>query len=224
MNTISSLLESCSGRDQILRLIYYGTLCVSDTKFCHRFLGSKLTVFCNQISECRTFLRLFDDIPMLNYTLSYGLGDEEEDILMSLCGVAVNICDQLYYPFEHVAWAADKRLLSIKSDRWWTISTICWAFSVYFSFCKCLRYFSILERRKENKRLSDENDRLELKEIAKLQFNELLTMAQCLANLVHAIHWLPSGVLWAGRLKEWQIGILGTFATVLSLYQTIFKI
>lgn len=61
---------------------------------------------------------------------------------MRFCGLAVNLLDQVYYPLEHVAWAADCKLLKIKSDPWWTASTICWALSMYFMIFKYVHNIS----------------------------------------------------------------------------------
>ena len=39
-------------------------------------LGNRLLLFSAQLSHCRTVLRLFDDLSMLAYSRSYGLGPE----------------------------------------------------------------------------------------------------------------------------------------------------
>ena len=61
---------------------------------------------------------------------------QEPDRYMQFCGVIVNIFDQFYYPAEHIAWAADKGLLSCRSDKWWLASTICWVLSLYFNLAR----------------------------------------------------------------------------------------
>lgn len=43
-------------------------------------LGKKLLLFSAQLSQCRTTLRLFDDLSMLAYSHSYGLGGEVSSI------------------------------------------------------------------------------------------------------------------------------------------------
>lgn len=62
--------------------------------------------------------------------------------------------------------------------------------------------------------------REKLQNLSRLQLNQLLTALRCASDLLHAIHWLPEGILWAGKLKKWQIGALGTFSSVLSLIQS----
>lgn len=39
-------------------------------------LAKKLLIFSSKISGARTTLRLIDDIPLLRYTLEYGLGKQ----------------------------------------------------------------------------------------------------------------------------------------------------
>ena len=49
---------------------------------------------------------------------------------MRWISVLTNVADQLYYPCEHVAWAADAELIKVKSDGWWLISTVLWGTSL----------------------------------------------------------------------------------------------
>ncbi|XP_054280549.1 peroxisomal membrane protein 11C [Macrosteles quadrilineatus] len=212
---INNQLESYDGRDKILRLIGYTSYLVSGlTK------NRALSRFGDSVSECRTILRLLDDLPMLTHTLAYGLGRKEPDMHMQVCGVVVNILDQLYYPLEHVAWAADRGLISLRSDHWWTASNACWAFSLYFSIARSLRYLSLLHNHSKHFDLSDANMREEFKKNQRLQLRELMSGVRSACDLAMAIHWMPDGFLWAGTLKEWHIGALGTLSTVLSLVQS----
>ncbi|KAL2764243.1 peroxisomal membrane protein 11C isoform 3, partial [Daubentonia madagascariensis] len=48
---------------------------------------------------------------------------------------------------------------------------------------------------------------------------EALTLLSNLADLANAVHWLPRGVLWAGRFPPWLVGLLGTVSSLLSMYQ-----
>lgn len=50
--------------------------------------------------------------------------------MLRCMSVLINIADQLYYPCEHVAWAADAELIKVKSDKWWTLSTVLWGVSL----------------------------------------------------------------------------------------------
>lgn len=49
--------------------------------------------------------------------------------------------------------------------------------------------------------------------------SEVLTLLSNLADLANAVHWLPPGVLWAGRFPPWLVGLMGTISSLLSIYQ-----
>lgn len=51
--------------------------------------------------------------------------------------------------------------------------------------------------------------------------SEVLTVLSNLADLANAVHWLPPGVLWAGRFPVWLVGLLGTVSSLLSVYQAV---
>jgi peroxin-11C len=77
IDDISKFLSTHNGRDNVIRMLSYAT------KLAAALVSSeetvlKLETISGQLSACRTVLRLFDDIPMLNYTLTYGLGKEVE--------------------------------------------------------------------------------------------------------------------------------------------------
>lgn len=55
---------------------------------------------------------------------------QEEDKVLRCMSVMINVADQLYYPCEHVAWAADAELIKVKSDKWWILSTVLWGVSL----------------------------------------------------------------------------------------------
>lgn len=55
---------------------------------------------------------------------------KEDDPGVRWICVLNNVADQLYYPCEHIAWAADAELIKIKSDKWWLFSTVLWGASL----------------------------------------------------------------------------------------------
>lgn len=55
---------------------------------------------------------------------------QEEDAGVRWISVLTNVADQLYYPCEHIAWAADAELIKVKSDKWWLLSTALWGTSL----------------------------------------------------------------------------------------------
>ncbi|RLV90736.1 hypothetical protein DV515_00014328 [Chloebia gouldiae] len=63
---------------------------------------------------------------MLRHSCSYGLGPEGEDALVRGLSVLCNVANQLYYPCEHLAWAADVGIVRAGSRQWWARSTALW--------------------------------------------------------------------------------------------------
>lgn len=70
-------VDTYGGRDRIMRILYYSSQLVGGLTTSDK-LAQKLDILSDQINSCRTVMRLFDDAPMLCYTLSYGLGKEVE--------------------------------------------------------------------------------------------------------------------------------------------------
>lgn len=69
LQAINMFLNNYNDRDKLLRLLQYSLQLVSGIK-----KSEALSNVINLINECRTTLRLFDDIPMLMHSLSYGFG------------------------------------------------------------------------------------------------------------------------------------------------------
>lgn len=55
---------------------------------------------------------------------------QDEDALVRGLSVLCNVADQLCYPCEHVAWAADTGVIRGRSQRWWAASTALWGLSL----------------------------------------------------------------------------------------------
>lgn len=55
---------------------------------------------------------------------------QEEDAIVRWLSVLSNLADQLYYPCEHIAWAADADVIRTNSHKWWTLSTAFWGLSL----------------------------------------------------------------------------------------------
>ncbi|XP_004689033.1 PREDICTED: peroxisomal membrane protein 11C [Condylura cristata] len=185
-------------------------------------VGTRLLVLSSQLSHCRTVLRLFDDLAMLVYTAQYGLGAEGEDAFVRCVSVLGNLADQLYYPCEHVAWAADAKILHVDSARWWTLSTSFWGLSLLLGTARSLWMVLKLRRRLRSPAEGGAASRLPRSKRRALQAqarSELLALLSNLADLANAVHWLPPGVLWAGRFPPWLVGLLGTTSSLLSVYQ-----
>ncbi|XP_071308206.1 peroxisomal membrane protein 11C isoform X2 [Agelaius tricolor] len=119
-------LETHRGRDRAVRALSYGCQLAGAALPGPGGLPGGLLAASAQLSSCRTALRLFDDLAMLRHSCSYGLGPEGEDALVRGLSVLSNVANQLYYPCEHLAWAADVGIVRAASQRWWTRSTALW--------------------------------------------------------------------------------------------------
>nr|XP_034972923.1 peroxisomal membrane protein 11C isoform X2 [Zootoca vivipara] len=198
-----ALLETHRGRDRAVRTLGYGCQLTGGALATRSHpaespLGQSLLAISAQLSHCRTVLRLFDDLSMLAYSRQYGLGPKEEDPAVRWLSVANNVADQLYYPCEHLAWAADAKVIRGDSGKWWVLSTLLWATSLLLGIAR-----------------KDSLQRVRARARA-----EALTVAGNLADLCNAVHWLPPGVLWAGRFPPWLVGLLGTTSSLIGVYQT----
>uniref|UniRef100_A0A4W6D9N2 Peroxisomal biogenesis factor 11 gamma n=1 Tax=Lates calcarifer TaxID=8187 RepID=A0A4W6D9N2_LATCA len=173
-------------------------------------LGKSLLLFSAQLSQCRTVLRLFDDLSMLAYSHSYGFGAEEEDLGLRWISVLTNVADQLYYPCEHIAWAADAELIKVKSDKWWLYSTVLWGTSLLLGILRSLRVLQLLKKKLKKCVALSSAGRCE---------GRFYPVLSCMADLSNAIHWMPPGFLWAGRFPNWLVGLMGTTSSLIGLFQ-----
>ncbi|XP_019658058.2 peroxisomal membrane protein 11C isoform X2 [Ailuropoda melanoleuca] len=244
---LASALESYRGRDRLIRTLGYcfqlvGGVLVERSPASSE-VGTCLLTLSSQLSHCRTILRLFDDVAMFVYTKQYGLGAEEEDIFVRCVSVLGNLADQLYYPCEHIAWAADARILRVDSARWWTLSTAFWGLSLLLGIARSLRMILMLRRRLRGPAVAFTRydpgfcpekgrhlppswgpcrlPRTKRRAMEAQVQSEVLTLLSNVADLANAVHWLPPGVLWAGRFPPWLVGLLGTVSSLLSVYQAV---
>uniref|UniRef100_A0A3Q0R8W6 Peroxisomal biogenesis factor 11 gamma n=1 Tax=Amphilophus citrinellus TaxID=61819 RepID=A0A3Q0R8W6_AMPCI len=211
LESLVQLLESYRGRDKVIRTVCYGSQLVggvlsrkAETDIRSQQLGKSLLLFSAQLSHCRTVLRLFDDLSMLAYSHSYGLGNREEDGAVRWISVLNNVADQLYYPCEHIAWAADAELIKVKSDKWWLFSTVLWGTSLLLGILRSVKPHIV------------SCSRIQLRRQMR---GELLSILSSMADLSNAIHWMPPGFLWAGRFPNWLVGLLGTTSSLIGLIQ-----
>ncbi|XP_036995893.1 peroxisomal membrane protein 11C [Artibeus jamaicensis] len=224
---LAAALESYRGRDRLIRTLGYSCQLVGGVLVGHcparSEVGTRLLVLSSQLSHCRTILRLFDDLAMFLCTRQYGLGAEEEDILVRCLSVLGNLADQLYYPCEHIAWAADTKILPVDSARWWVLSTAFWGLSLLLGIARSLWMVLKLRQRlrSPSPAFTSQLPRSQRRAMRAQMQSELLTVLSNLADLANAVHWLPPGVLWAGRFPPWLVGLLGTISSLLSMYQAI---
>ncbi|NXW91779.1 PX11C protein, partial [Alopecoenas beccarii] len=214
-------LESYRGRDRVVRTLCYGCQLAGGAlgrpQAAPAGLPGSLLAVSAQLSACRTVLRLFDDFAMLSYSCSYGLGPKDEDVLVRGLSVLSNLAYQLYYPCEHMAWAADTGVIRVGSQKWWALSTGLWALALLLGILRSLRILFQLRRKlRQHKGTSSPRSQKEMKAQVK---DEVLSILASVADLSNAIHWLPPGFLWAGRFPPWLVGLLGTISSLIGIYQ-----
>ncbi|NXT26835.1 PX11C protein, partial [Syrrhaptes paradoxus] len=226
LSGLVAALETYRGRDRVVRTLCYGCqlaggalarLQASPETAPGGLPGSLLAVSA-QLSGCRTVLRLFDDLAMLSYSCGYGLGPKDEDGLVRGLSVLCNLADQLYYPCEHVAWAADAGVIRAGSQKWWMLSTGLWACSLLLGILRSLRILFRLRRKLQQHKRSTSSPPSQ-KEVRAQVKAEVLSILAGMADLANAIHWLPPGFLWAGRFPPWLVGLLGTVSSLVGIYR-----
>lgn len=216
MPSLEELLRTHSGRDGIIRTLGYA--CLLSSGLTKGSLSKKFGILSSEFSHCRVISRLLDDWPMLTYSMSYGLGTQEQDYVLRILGVLKNIADQVFYPVEHVTWLAKKQIINIQTDSWEAAGTILWAFSLYCGIARSLRTINIIQKKREKLYgLSDDVCRQENDALMKEQLGHALGILRNVADFVNAISWLPGSFLWAGKLKAWHNGLLGLSSSLLSL-------
>ncbi|KGL77119.1 Peroxisomal membrane protein 11C, partial [Tinamus guttatus] len=142
---------------------------------------------------------------------------QDEDGAVRALSVLVNVADQLYYPCEHVAWAADAGVLRGSSHAWWVLSTALWALSLLLGLLRSLRV--LLQLRRSPRQRAGNSTSPRQKQMRAQVKAEVLSIIGRLADLCNAIHWLPPGFLWAGRFPPWLVGLFGTISSLISIYQ-----
>ncbi|KAF5273067.1 hypothetical protein FQR65_LT04809 [Abscondita terminalis] len=218
---LCDVLDTYKGRDKFVRTLCYTAKLIGAISNDELF-AKRCFVFSSQMSATRAVLRLFDDIPMLKYTLQYGLGKEEPDNFMASVGVLTNVVDQIYFPIDKIAWLSDLKLITVKNaETWDTASSAFWVLSTYLNLLRTLRYILILQQHKACG--NEESDKTALIKLLITQNMELITLIRLSLDLVHAISTLPPGFLWSSKLKTWQVGLIGTISSFLGLYQLFSK-
>ncbi|KAG8454694.1 hypothetical protein GDO86_001060 [Hymenochirus boettgeri] len=218
---LANVLESYRGRDRVIRTLCYSCQLLggvlSQKNGTGQNWGKSLLIVSSQLNHCRTVLRLFDDVAMFSYSMKYGLGKKEKDSFIRWISVITNISDQLYYPCEHIAWAADSGVIQAKSEKWWMVSTVFWGLSLILGIVKSLR--SLLLLRRNNGRHFKGEPPQSRGEIKSQIRSEVLCILSSISDLVNAIHWMPSGFLWGGCSPTWLVGLMGTLSSLIGIFQ-----
>ncbi|NXG21355.1 PX11C protein, partial [Grallaria varia] len=219
LRSLGAALETHRGRDRAVRALSYGCQLAGGALPGPGGLPGGLLAASAQLSSCRTVLRLFDDLAMLRHSCGYGLGPQDEDVLVRGLSVLCNVANQLYYPCEHLAWAADVGIVRAASQKWWTLSTALWGCALLLDILRSLRVLSQLRRKLRQQKCSSSAPQSEQQQLRAQVKAEVLSILMDTADLSNAIHWLPPGFLWAGRFPPWLVGLLGTISSLIGIYQ-----
>ncbi|KAI8131048.1 hypothetical protein FF38_11866 [Lucilia cuprina] len=223
LNEFCDIIDTYGGRDKVMKALCYGSKLIagyySDRK---PELAKRYAIASSRISGARATLRLIDDIPMIQYAMEYGWGQNESDRTMAVLGVTANIIDLLYYPVEKLCWLSEHNIINLKNaDYWDNVNTVFWVLGVYLNLMRTLRNFGINQQKinliKDPKKSPE--DELKIKK----QRLEILSLIRLSLDFVHAASYLPKGYLWGGKLSTFQIGAVGTLSAGIGIYQIFAK-
>lgn len=179
----------------------------------------------------------------------FPFGPQSQGWLLRLTRLLNAVSSQLYYPTEHVAWAADNQIIAMDSSRLWVFSLVLWLLSLVSSLIQALatvakvtkelrelggsggsRYASedrevgsesSLPRRRVSFKDQETGARARLHALRQQRYLAALTAIKNLADMVNAINWLPPGILWSGKLSNFWIGFFGTVSSLIGLYRAL---
>ncbi|KAI8036996.1 peroxisomal membrane protein 11C [Drosophila gunungcola] len=205
VSEICGLIDSYGGRDVLMEALCQSAKLVTGYHAKRNSaLAQKCDTISSKISGARSTLRLIDDLPVVQYTLEYGLGEGEPDRITALLAVMSNAVDVIFYPIEIICWLAKNKVLDLRNKKTWSyVSFIFSVLSVYLNLVRTLRTFS--------------------KNRDKLNRQDVVSFARISLDLVHAISILPRGYLWSGKLSTLQLGAIGILSVGLGIYQILAK-
>lgn len=73
MDYFVKLLNKHAGRDKIVRIIYF-SCCLLESLFSGSRFAVRASNFAKTAARTRSFMKFLDNVPMLQWTLSYGFG------------------------------------------------------------------------------------------------------------------------------------------------------
>jgi len=215
--SVVKFLETYRGRDVIIRLSSYATCFfggLAESRN-NKSLSTKLLTIANEFSKCRTILRLYDDSAMMAACLRYTFAKKEgkEDPLQNLLTHIKIHAMQLFYPMEHISWAAMNDLININRGPWAIMSLFCWIVYLLAGIIQSLA--GIYQSRLESDITEEQRKKRRL---------DLVNLLEHSCNLVLAVAYLPPQMplwicqnLWAGQLSNTGIGVFGIASTLLSM-------
>lgn len=139
---------------------------------------------------------------------------------------AENLSFLVYYPTEHLAWAADRNLIGIHSNHLWMTTTILWVVSLSLGIARALLHLTHIatqldKKGEQNGRATDASSKRRREYLLQQRWLAVVTIVQNSADMVNAVNRLPAGVLWAGKVSPFLSGLFGTIASILGLYRLL---
>merc|ERR1711892_108065 len=215
---VSTVLTSSAGRDKVARLLSYSCHLASGSKLLPVSLSVRLSRLAGQLSVWRATRRLADSPLMLRHLYQTGWGGGEEDWLTRWLQIVTNLVDLLYYPVEHIAWAGEHKILPVTPDIWWSQANCLWAISLYLNIGSAIRKVYVLRMKIQGHGKYSKDRARSIEKLEKVQY---INIIQAGCDLINAIHWLPAGHLWAGRLSQGRVGLNGFISSIISLYKFV---
>ncbi|CAH0399036.1 unnamed protein product [Chilo suppressalis] len=211
---ISELLDSYNGRDKVVRLTCYAFKlygCIINDK-AWQSAGSRL-------SGARLMLRLFDDIPMLRHTYSYGLGRHETSKMAAALGVLANIVDQGFLPVEKACWLHEVGIIKLHPDTAYkleTLSTALWAASLYIALLQTIRSIRQLWWSKDCLNSSEGSWEAKRGLDTRIALQSVTALKMCL-DIIHAVSCLPEGYLWGEKIGATKVAAIATTSSIMGI-------
>ncbi|XP_067941761.1 peroxisomal membrane protein 11C-like isoform X1 [Watersipora subatra] len=216
IDKLAHLLKTQAWRDRFLRIIGFACQLVA-ARLQGRKLAVRFSLFGTAVSRTRAFTRFLDDIPMLQTTLGYGLGTEDEPMLQRILKVLGNLSSQLFFPVEHIAMFCQIGALpESKYLLWVGRATTLWAVSLSLALIRNI--LAIYKLSKDKSRLSkSSSDRRGMKVVDAQLRLQTLTVIKDLCDFANAINFLPYSILWNQKLSPTQSAAFGVVASALNM-------
>lgn len=206
LQDIVTVLETYRGREKTMRTVQYGLLFV--TPLAKENVRKALQTVSSQLGVARVILRLFDDLPMLQYSLSCIRNSKGKDRILRYLEVVNTLVDQLYFPVEHIAWARDIKVLRGSSKTFWNVSVLLWGLSLVLTILRSLRHIFLMKQPTAGASTKEKE------KVEALYTAELLTVIMQAADLLNALNWLPHRP-WKKSFPVWQVGFLGLVSSLI---------
>jgi len=211
------LLETYNGRDKVLRISAFICTLLSDFPgLRHSPISAKFQIIGRQISASRMVQRIFDDLPILNRTISYRLGEGEKDLIIRLSMLAGQLISTFYSPIETLCWAGDHKIIAVDPAPLIKILSYGFASTMYLAIVRTVRIISKLIQQKQHLNKTGKENESDTSQFYRRLFSELLNLIQQLSDFGVAVNNIK-GLLWGGKLKPRHIGLLGIVSSFISI-------